>query len=586
MLNIRIFALALAGALALAPAHAQWNTIQATAVQPTDMFELYGNRFTYETFLQAQQAAIYFAMQNGSIGAGTIGQIPFYAAAGNVLTAEGPFAAGAIVLGAGTSGLTSQGPFAAGTTIIGNGSSGVVAQGPFSAGALVIGNGASGLTANGPFSVDLPVLGNGAAGVMTGTLSGTGTKIATVSGSPVNGNCASWNSGNLVDSGVAGCSGSSGGSGTVTTGTTNQIATYPSNGTTVAGTQALVPTPQISMNSTGLTLPGGTRGDLFIWDNCANNAAGQNCGEQIWLGSNPTATPGATNPIALTIGATNGGGRTGAMWAINSLTITCGPADSAGCSTGAGFFPSSIVGYEDDMGGSSSFTYNNDAFNPTNGGSVVGNGIEVYSQGSGKLTAAYSAWSTSASNLWSEGVNVARASTDGFHCTHISGDTQAEFTQGCFRDNSSSTFVFDITGTHTSVFNFFDETGGIPPFVQGSSHTDTGLFFTTPGNFNMSLNLSSGNTTEENSEIDFSDRGTIDWAIRKNTSNNFVVLSFFSGNTLLDFTPIDGVVVGAASKQVLIQGGVTLTGLGGLGSAHGNVCINTAGQLSIAASCP
>jgi hypothetical protein len=89
-------------------------------------------------------------------------------------------------------------------------------------------------------------------GVIQGTVSSaTGSiEFGTVSGSaPINGDCASWNSGNLVDSGIAGCGGGSGGSGTVTAGTTGQIATYPSNGTTVAGVSHL---PSLDIENTGL----------------------------------------------------------------------------------------------------------------------------------------------------------------------------------------------------------------------------------------------------------------------------------------------------------------------------------------------
>jgi hypothetical protein len=98
-------------------------------------------------------------------------------------------------------------------------------------GVLPVPNGGTGA---GTFTAGLPILGNGTSAFIQGTISGTGSKFGTVFGSPVNGNCASWNNGNLIDSGVAGC-GTGSPTGTITPGLTGQFAAYPSNGTTVAG---------------------------------------------------------------------------------------------------------------------------------------------------------------------------------------------------------------------------------------------------------------------------------------------------------------------------------------------------------------
>lgn len=161
-------------------------------MQPTgDMVQLYGQRFVYNTFLTMQQLAMFVALQDGSIGAGTAGQIPFYAAAGNVLTPQGPFAAGSSIIGAGTSGLSSVGPFTAG----------------------------------------LPIIGNGSSGLAAGTKSGTTNQFATVGATPVSGQCVVWLS--AGDQGSVDCTPS--GSGNVSAGTVGQLAAYTAT-TTVAGT--------------------------------------------------------------------------------------------------------------------------------------------------------------------------------------------------------------------------------------------------------------------------------------------------------------------------------------------------------------
>lgn len=155
------------------------------------MVQLYGQRFVYNTFLTMQQLAMFIALQDGSVGAGTAGQVPYYAAAGNALTAEGPFAAGSSIIGAGTSGLLSVGPFTAG----------------------------------------LPIIGNGAGGLAAGTKSGTTNQFATVGATPVSGQCVVWLS--AGDQGSVDCTPS--GSGNVSAGTVGQLAAYTAT-TTVAGT--------------------------------------------------------------------------------------------------------------------------------------------------------------------------------------------------------------------------------------------------------------------------------------------------------------------------------------------------------------
>lgn len=79
-----------------------------------------------------------------------------------------------------------------------------------------------------------PVLGGGTGAMTSGTKSGNTTTFATTTGTLTNSHCVSIDAnGNLVDAGSA-CSGAGGG-GTVSAGTNGQLATYPSNGTTVGG---------------------------------------------------------------------------------------------------------------------------------------------------------------------------------------------------------------------------------------------------------------------------------------------------------------------------------------------------------------
>ena len=73
-------------------------------------------------------------------------------------------------------------------------------------------------------------------GIAGFTPSGATTTFATVSGSFATGDCVQVDSNrNFVTGGSPCGSGGGGGSGTVVTGTTGNLAVYPSNGTTVAG---------------------------------------------------------------------------------------------------------------------------------------------------------------------------------------------------------------------------------------------------------------------------------------------------------------------------------------------------------------
>jgi hypothetical protein len=84
------------------------------------------------------------------------------------------------------------------------------------------------------FVANRPLIGNGTGALGQGTVTTTNgsTLYATASGTPANGNCASWNNGNLIDNGAA-CTAIS--SGAVSAGTANQLGYYSSSGSTISG---------------------------------------------------------------------------------------------------------------------------------------------------------------------------------------------------------------------------------------------------------------------------------------------------------------------------------------------------------------
>jgi len=146
---------------------------------------------------------------------------------------------------------------------------------------------ANGGTGAATFTSNLPLIGNGTSAIGQGTVSGSGTVFATVSGTPVTGNCASWNNGNVVDAGGPCTTG--GGGGTVTSGTANQLTYYQSSGTTVVGlatcNSGVYQTNGSGVPSCGTTLSSTVQGNITALGTIATG---------VWNGTIITGTYGGT----------------------------------------------------------------------------------------------------------------------------------------------------------------------------------------------------------------------------------------------------------------------------------------------------
>jgi hypothetical protein len=151
---------------------------------------------------------------SGGVNTGIAGQIGYYPSNGSTISGIGPGTSSQILTGGSTP------------------SWGALNLNTMTSGVLPVVSGGTGATS---FSAGQPLLGAGTGAVTTGTLAGSTTKIATVSGSLANGHCVSIDAnGNLVDAGGACTTG--GGGGTVTSGTAGQLAYYASSGSSVSGT--------------------------------------------------------------------------------------------------------------------------------------------------------------------------------------------------------------------------------------------------------------------------------------------------------------------------------------------------------------
>lgn len=119
------------------------------------------------------------------------------------------------------------------------------------------------LSALGPATANQPLIGAASGGGVTqGTRSGNTTAFPTVDSTPVNGDCAVWDSSGGLNS--VSCSPS--GSGTVGAGLLGQLAMYPANGTSVVGTTTVI-------YLAAYTSTTGCKGNNAIDDSVAINAA-------------------------------------------------------------------------------------------------------------------------------------------------------------------------------------------------------------------------------------------------------------------------------------------------------------------------
>lgn len=171
-----------------------------------------------------QDAGAACATGQGTVNAGTSGQITYYASSTNAVSgnANANISGGALTLGT----LNST----QGSLVLDGSSSGAISVLP--------------QAAAGTYNFNLPITagtsgqpllsaGGGSAPMTYGTLSGNTTKFGTATGSFTNGNCiAADASGNLIDNGSP-CG--TGGSGTVTAGVAGQMAYYASSTAAVAG---------------------------------------------------------------------------------------------------------------------------------------------------------------------------------------------------------------------------------------------------------------------------------------------------------------------------------------------------------------
>jgi hypothetical protein len=289
----------------------------------------------------------------------------------------------------------------------------------------------------------------------------------------------------------------------------------------------------------------GERGPLFIWNNPAPGdfePTGENAGLQIWIGDNPTATPGGGHAVGATIAVINGNSRT-ALYGMNLLV---------GLSTGGGFADGFLCGLEIN-------TYADHAATVTDpyGGGNRKNALEITMQGSiGRITTAIMLYATdtTGSAWYQNGIALSRCFDQGITFYKDPGggvDSVNAFQTAAIYDKSSSTNVLKVDGDHANIINLAGLGTLSEDFIRGDSSAPTVLPIRNRANQSLSIALDAGGGASQQVAIDFRDSGTGRWGLIKNSGNDFAVYNYFLAAS--------AIFLGINDNSAVFAGNVTLS---------------------------
>ncbi len=290
-----------------------------------------------------------------------------------------------------------------------------------------------------------------------------------------------------------------------------------------------------------------SRGPLFIWNDPAANLAGQAVGQQTWIGSNPTATPGANDFVAGAFYIDNLNSRAN-IWAMNIIQTQAILADGGASGIAHGIEINNIAGF--------AVTTPTD---PYTTGSAM-HAVEMVANtaaGAGAFNPQVGLWIWSAGDFaptqpwWNFGVSCARVVYACVGGQHIAGDIVASFTKGFIWDQSNSTSFAKVDGTHTNIFDFADATV-IGNFAKGLSGGASNFIFTNGANQSVTATLDSGSSAAQTAALAFSDRAAGKWALIKDSGNNFLFQNVVGPVTAWD---VNGTTSIFTHRLTFAQGG-------------------------------
>lgn len=303
---------------------------------------------------------------------------------------------------------------------------------------------------------------------------------------------------------------------------------------------------------------GGTRGPLFIWNDPADAdlVAGQAAALQLWVGENPTGTPGAGDAVALSIITINGNNRD-ALWAGNFVTS----------------FANAGTGYVNGMGRALEAEILSDfAFTESDpwGAGNRKNGIEIVGAAAtgGKYTAALTTWvNDSTGTRWFDtGIGISRVASQGILFAKNPGgtsDSGSAFTVAAIYDKSDSASVVKVDGTHTNLIDLAGLTA-LTKFILGDSNAATVLPIDNDADYALTMVLDAGSSAAQQTQIRFDDRGTNKFGILKTSANVLAIYNYALSATAFAVNASSQV---AFANDVIIGTGTPSANAIGLGRA-------------------
>ena len=280
----------------------------------------------------------------------------------------------------------------------------------------------------------------------------------------------------------------------------------------------------------------GDRGPLFVQWNPSSTVAGQAAGAQIWVGGNPTATPGAGDTIGLSVMVTNEMGRS-QIWGgdISVLQTADQPDGDLRC-------------LELDI-------CNAKGFNPDPWSSGLApyrkNGIEftTHAAAAYQATSAFMTWANggAGTNWWYIGGAFGRVAHTGVLFQKLTGDTVEAFQFAAISDVSNSARVLNVEGSHAILFDM-TRAAVIGTWIKGMNTANTEMAIENQADWDVDIRIGAGTSAPKNAGITLRDRTVDQWHIYKGIDNNFRLTNLVAG--------ADAIEIDVSNNLVNCSGGL------------------------------
>lgn len=281
------------------------------------------------------------------------------------------------------------------------------------------------------------------------------------------------------------------------------------------------------------------RGPMFIWNNpLGANPAGQNAGFQVWIGDNPTGTPGNGDTVGGTVAVVNGKNRN-KLYGLNVFTQVC---NASVCGDGYTDAHTTAAEFEAGTG------YPNTPLDPWGGEPNRKNIIEITAQSgsAGKITSGIEMWANDSSGVgWiNTGLALSRIYDVGILAksnptgtslgtSPFSADQTAAFKTAFIYDNSDSNAVLKVgPGNHNSVV---DMSNSVNPgyFLRGRQDQDSNYVFGNNADFNFGMTIDAGSLQQKQGLLTFADRGVARWLTGKQADGSYIVFDTLTSTSVL-----------------------------------------------------